>query len=218
MNELQLHELFRFVQPDAPLTRKVHGRLGGPRRVGHEHITPAAFGRQLPDINHLVGEVLEEHTGTDVAFHTCGHHDVHDLAITLVRVREGDDGFVGGRDRSEAGHQQHRPGETHQTDAAGLHGDEFPIGRQPSETDKDPQEDGHRNRQAQGLREQQPQDAHDDRPFHTAGDELLSLGENRRDLEDEREHRKAEEERHHDLANQVPVENAKHFLETRLAP
>ena len=81
---------------------------------------------------------------------------------------------------------------------------------------QDPQ-DGHRNRQAQGLWEQQPQDADDDRPFHTARDELLSLGEDRRNLEDEREHREAEEKRHHDLANQVPVENAKH-LETRLAP
>src|SRR5262249_54859039 len=79
-----------------------------------------------------------------------------------------------------------------------------------------PQQHSHWDRQAQSLREQQTQDTDDDRPLDAFRDELFGLGEDRRNLEDEREDRKAEEKRHRDFANEVSVENPEHLLETRL--
>src|SRR4029078_5208452 len=130
VQQLELHELLFFIQPDAALTRKVDRRFGLPGGGGDEYVAPAALGWQLADVNHLVRKVLEEHTRTHIAFHTCGHHDIHNLAITLIRTRKGEEGFVGGADGSEAADEQDGPRQAHQTDAARLHGDEFAIRRE----------------------------------------------------------------------------------------
>ena len=94
-------------------------------------------GATCRDIDHEVGEVLEEDAGIDAALDARGNDVVGDLAPRLIGVRQRDDGFVGAGGGASDGDERERTEQAEQADAARLQGDELAVRRQPGEADED---------------------------------------------------------------------------------
>jgi hypothetical protein len=209
VGQLELHEAFFTVERDAPLPREIDVC----RRaidIGDQHVFPAAPGREIPDVDDVIREVLKEDLGLDVLLELLRDEAVGDLAKRRIRGRQRDDDLVGGGGRANRGEQDHGAKQAHQADAAGLHRDELPVGGQPSEPHEDPQENGHGNRDAQGLRQEHVECAQDGRPGYAAGDEGRTLLEKRRHLQQERQHHQAQYEWEDHFAEKVAVERGEH--------
>ena len=183
--ELQLDQALLAVEPDLALLRKIHRGLIASGRVREEHIPPAPAGRQAPDVDHPVGEVLEEHAGLDAALDARRHHAEGDFPEGLVALGQGDDGLVGGGGGRHDRDDRHGTDQAGQADAARLKRHELAIRRQPAEADEDAEQHRHRDGQAQRLgQERQEQPGHD-RERNAARDERLAFAEDGRDLQDE---------------------------------
>ena len=208
--QLHLHQPCGAIDDDSALAGEIGRGLIDARRIGEKHVTPATARWQVADIDHMVGEVLEEDARLHVVFYPVGDDVGRDFPEALVGVGECNNRLVGRCGRGQGGQQDHRPEQAERADPAGLHGDELAIGRLPPQTDEDAQQDRHRNRDAERLRQQRQEDARHHAPCDAFGDERLGFPENRRDLENEREHDQRQKQRQQDLADQIAVENLEH--------
>jgi len=127
-----------------------------------------------------------------------------------VSGRQRDDDFVGRRRGAQRRHQDDRPEQADQADAARLHRDELAVRGQAAEADEDPQQDGHGNRDAQRLRQEHVERAQNRRPRDAAGHQRGALLEKRRDLQQKRQDDESQDERQHHLANEIAVEGREH--------
>ena len=172
-------------QPALP--REVHRRLIRLRRVGQEHVAPAAARRDVAHVEDAVREVREEDARLDVALRAGRHHVEGELAEGLVRVRQRHDRLVGGRRGRQDGEQRNRAHQAEDADAAGLQRHELAVRRQASEAEQHAEQQRHRDRDAQRLGRQRQQRAKDDGPADALGDQLLGALKNRRHHQHERE-------------------------------
>jgi hypothetical protein len=112
-------------------------------------------------------------------------------------------------------HEQKRRDRTHEPDAAGFHGRQFALAREPLEREQHAEQHGHRHDRDQDLR-QLPQEVFDRgserRVFfgHEPAD-----GKDVRGGEDQREGRKPERDRPAQFRNHVAVEDRRQRGETR---
>ena len=208
----QLHNLLLTVDQDPPLSREIHHRVPRARHVGDKDVAPAAARRQVADVDHALRKVLEEHTGLDAALQPFRHDTEGDFPEFLVGVRQRHDRLVCRRGGADQRDKRDRPDEPQQADAAGLHRDEFAVRGEPAETHQDPQQHGHRDRQAERLRQQQAHRPAHDGPLDTLCDERLGLPQDRRNHQEEGEHDERDRKRERDLTNQVAVEGLEHRL------
>src|SRR4030095_13104595 len=111
-------------QDTAPRARQVDGGWLAGAIHGHKNISPSsAAGRNFADIQHHVGEVLEEHTGPHFAFRAFGDDAERNLPEALIGVADGDEQNVGGCRPGQDGQHSNRPHQSPHADAAGLQRD-----------------------------------------------------------------------------------------------
>ena len=202
---------------EAPVAIERHAALSGEihldrraRGVRDPHVPPAAARNQVPDVDHVVGKILEEHLRLHVVLELVGDDAVGDLAELQVGVRERDDHLVRAGGGAQDGDEGHRADQADQADAACLHGHEFPVRRQPAEPDQDAEEDGHGDRDAQRLRQEHVERVKDRRPRDAAGDQGFALLQERRHLKEKGQDDQPQHERQHHLADEIAVERFEH--------
>ena len=208
--EQQLHRLLSAIDDQPSVLREVHVGLLRPRRVGDEDVAPTAGRRDLADVDHAVGELLEEHARLDVALGARRDDIERDFAVPLVRVRQRDDHDVGGRRGRQYGGDAERSENPEHADAARLQRDDFAVGRQPPEPDQNREQQRHRDRDAERLRQEREQHLENDSPVHPLRNEPLAGLQNRRDFEREGQADQHQTEGQQDLTHEVPIEEAKH--------
>src|SRR5207245_4650918 len=129
----------------------------------------------------------------------------------LVRVRQRDDHHVRCRAGADQRQQAQWPEDPEHAYAARLQRHELAVRRHASETDENPEQQRHRNGDAERLGQQREQHLRDDLPLHPLFDELLAGLKNRRHLERECQPDEHQHERQQDFADQVAVENLEHL-------
>ncbi len=212
LGEHEVDELLDVVHLNPALFREVHRRVVRAGRVGQKHVAPSAAREHVLDVNHVVGEFVEEDARLHVVLDPFLDEAERDRPERLVRVGQRDHHLVGRRDRAERGEEGNRAEEAHQAHAARLHRHELAIGGEASQADENPEEHGDRNRQAQRLRQERQQNPRNDRPLHAARNQRLGLLENWRDLEDERERHQADRKGERDLAHEVAIKDSQQAL------
>ena len=121
--------------------------------------------------------------------------------------------FVGGGGGREDGEQRDRPEQAEDADAAGLQRHELAVGRQAAEPDQDPESSAIGIVTPSACGQQRQQDAQDDRPGDALGDQLLGVLQDRRHHQDEGEADQRQQQRRHDLAHEIAVENLQRLLD-----
>ena len=208
--ENQLHRALAVIDDQTARACEIDRRLVGARRVGEEHVAPAARRHYVADVDDAAGEALIEGARLDVAFRLGRDDAERDLAEGLVGVRQRHEQHVLVGGERDDGQDGDRPQRAEDADAARLQRHELAVGRQPAEPHQDAVEQRHRDRDAQRLRHQRQQDANDGRRIDPFFDQLLRVLEHRRHQQDEGEHHQREEKGEQDLANQVAVEDIRH--------
>ncbi len=186
------------------------GRLLGPRRVREEHVAPAARRRRVADVQNLVGEVLEKHTRLDLVLRARGDDAVDDLAERLVRVGQRVDHDPRRRGPRDRRHEQHRPQQAVDADAARHERHRLAIRREAAERDQQADEERNGDRDRQRLRDERDEDAHDDRPRDALGDQLLAVVRERLDHQEEREDDQPQEEGQDKFPDNIAIDNPEH--------
>ena len=158
----------------APALGEKDHRRGRIRGVGGEHAEPAAaVGWNLANVEHDVGEILEEHPRPDFALGAVHRNLGADLAEGLVAVRHRLQHHPRGRAPAEHGEDQQRLEQAIRADAAGHHHHEFAIGGEPAEAHQQTDQQRHRNRQGQCLRQQGDRQLQDGGDRHPLRNHLL---------------------------------------------
>ena len=180
--------------------------------VGEHDVVPARLARLgvIPGIQDPVGKVLKEHPRLDVAFDLLAERRKEDFAVLLVGVRDRRNHHVKRRGGRDARERQHGSKQPVRADTAGQQRDCLAIGRQPAKANQQPDQQRHRNRQAQGLRAQKQDDPADSRPRNTFREEPLELLHHGRQFQDEREDQQRQDERRNDFADDVAVNRPEH--------
>ena len=209
IGQLELHQTLRAVEDDASLPSEEHVRDRA-LRLGDEHVAPTALRRQIADVDHVIGKVLEEDLRLDVPLQRLGDDAEGELAEFQIGVGQRDNRLVSGGGRADDRHQEHRTQQPHQADAARLHRDELTIGGQSSEPDQNAEQHRHRNRDAERLRQQHVERAHDRRPGHALRNEQRALLQKGRHLQQERQEDQPENAGQDHLAKQIPIERLEH--------
>ena len=205
----QLDDLIRTVDQKPPLAREHERRHAALRGVGEEDVVHDVRGVvHVADVEDVIGEGGEEHARADVVFHPLGHFLEDELAERLIPIRPGDDHDVRGRRGRDDGDGDERPQELIDADAAGLHGDELAVAREPAERDEQAEQHGHRNADRERLRQEEDDDLEDDPAVDALGDDRIRLSEKGLDGGQERQQPQGQQERQRDLAHDVPVEDS----------
>ena len=209
--EHEIHRAVFAIDHHAAGVRRKDGRLFGVRGVGQEHVEPAAAPRRcVTDVEHAVGEVLEEDSRLDFVFGSSRYHAVDDLAEGLVGGRHRDEHDVARRGPGQHRDQQHGPQQAIDADAARLKRDRLAIGRQAAEGDQEPDEQRYRDRDRQRLRHERHQYAQHDRPRHALGDQPFAVVRERWNEQQEREDEKPDQEGQQQFTDNIAVNNPQH--------
>ena len=131
-----------------------------------------------------------------------------------IRVRDGDDHHVerhgrrGDGDGARSGRSS-RYGLTPQARSATV---SRSAESRPRPT-RMPDQQGHRNGQAEGLRDQRPEQAGDRPPADPLGEQVLEMLHERRQRQEEREDQERQEHRRQDFPDDVAVERLGHRID-----
>ena len=210
----QLDRPLGWIQDDSAVSGHVgfdRVRLAG---IGEEHVLPSrlAWRRLVPRVQHPVREILKEDARLDIALDLLAEGGKKDLAVTLVRVRNRLDHHVHGGGHGDAREDEHWTKQPVGADAARQERDRLTVRREPAQAYQQADQQSHRDRQPEGLRAQQQDDAADRRPRDTLGQELLELLHHGRQFEDKREDQQRQDERRNDFTNDVAVDRLQHQL------
>ena len=207
----ELDGLLVAVDNQASRFRDEHRRAIGLRGVGEEHVAPAGDRLDVADVEHAVRKAREKDARLDVALGPGGDDVERDLAERLVRVGQGDDRFVGRRGARDEGEKRDRTEDPEDADAAGLERDKLAVGREAAQAEQHAVQQRHRNGDAERLRDQRHQDAHDDRPRDALRHQLLAVLENGRHHQHEGQPQQRQQHGRHDLAHEIAVENLQRY-------
>ena len=141
-------------------------------------------------------------------------HVVAQLPEALVGVRNRLDHHVQGRAGRDDGDHQDRAQQPVRADAAGQERHELAVGGQASEADQETDQERHRDREAERLRDQRQQHPAGDRPRHALRHQRLELVHHRREHEEEREDQERQEQRREDFPDDVAVDGAEHRVDS----
>ena len=179
--------------------------------VGQEHAAPAVLvlGR-LEDVEHALLEAVVEHPGLDLLVHTPLQDRQLQFARRLVARRQSDGHQVCGYRGQQQTHEQDRPVDREQADSRGPHGNQLAVGSHPADGQQDGEQERHRNRQDDDLRQVVREELEHDPNLDVALDDQFGELEELLQQGEEREHEKAQGEWANRLAHEVAVEEAEH--------
>src|SRR5262249_46338567 len=100
--------------------------------------------------------------------------------------------------------------ESDEADAAGLEGDSFAVGGELAETDEQADQKGHRDGDAEGLRDEVGEDAQDHPSLDALLEEVFGDVHEGRNLKDEGEDDERQEEGRDGFPDDVTVDDAQH--------
>ncbi len=206
-----LHAAFFFAEQQPSRFRQVHFRLVRQAVIGYEHAAPPDPGRHLANINDEIRKIRIEHPRFDLGFAPRHQQLERNFAEGLICGGQRDDHDVGCRGRCDEGEEQNRAEQLHHAHAAGFQRHDLAIAREAPEREQDAEEQRHRNGNAQRLRHERGEHAHDDVPRRTLGDERFAVFEDGRNLERKGEQQQRKPEGRHQLAQQIPIENPQHL-------
>ena len=176
---------------------------------GRQHdVLPDAVGPDRLDKQDLAWEPFVEHARLDLLRRLLGDQVHDDLDKGPVAGRNALDHHVERQASDQERHDEGRPEDPPQADAAGQEGNGFAVGGQSSKGDQESDQEGHRQRDAEGLRQEVDQEVGHGADRSTLGQEVLSLGHHRLDGEQECQDGQRQEKRHDRFANHVAVERA----------
>ena len=201
-----------LVNRDAAPFCHVDVRLFRPLDVREEDVSPTVR-RDLPHVQHRARKPIHlKHARLDLAFGAVRRHAEHRLpkAPVGVRHRLGQQVAVDGRRQGRQ--YEERREDAEDADAARLHRHHLAVARQASEAHQDPDQERHRYRQAQRVRQHRRQDLQDVAQVHADPDQLFgALGE-RVEHQQEGEDHLREAERGDHFPQDVATEDAKHCV------
>jgi hypothetical protein len=155
-------------------------------RFGQEDPLPALLaGRNLEDVDHLAVPLLVEHPRLYLARDAlCGDLQAQ-LLQGVVAPGQRVDHEQGVDHGEEAREEQNRPVEGEEAHAAGAHGDQLAVRRQPADGDQDAEQERHRQGKDHDVRHGVQQQLADDRDRKAAADDHLGRLEQEPDEQDE---------------------------------
>jgi hypothetical protein len=155
-------------------------------RLGEEHALPAlAPRRHLEDVDDLALPFLIEDPGLDLLGDRLGGNVQPELLERVVAPGQDVHHEEGVEEGQETREDQDGPVERQQAHAAGPHGDQLAVGRQPAHGNQRAEQQRHRQRQDHDVRQRIQQQLADDRHRQPPADDHLRRGEQEPDEKDE---------------------------------
>ena len=200
------------IHADAPAFRDVDVRLIRPLHVREKDVEPSFAGAgDLLHVQHDVREVPHvEHPRPHLALGAVGLHAQENLPKPLVGVRHHGQQQVAVDRRRRGGQGQQGSEDAEQADAAGLHRHRLAIPGQPTESHQDADQQGHRYRDAERLRDEQQQQLGDLPRVHPDPNQLFRLIHDRRQQHQEREDEQGQEEGEEHLPHDITADDVRH--------
>ena len=176
-----------------------------------EDVVPDPVPTDVPDQEHHAGQGLVEHQGLDVEPDPGDDRLGHGPDPGVVGVRRDDRGRAGGSAEKPAQPEKDkRSGHPARADAERAEGDDLGIGREAGQPAEDAHEDGHRQGEDRHGRDEDAEDAESFEDRDAFVDEQIGQQQDLVHQEDEHDEQEADEEGRDDLAQDVPVDEARH--------
>ena len=210
-SEDDIHHAVLAVDDHSAFFGDVHQGVLRVSVVGQEDLgPPGALDVHVHHTQEDPREALVEDPWFHLVFRSYRHCAEGDLAERLVGVRHCHDQDV--RGRPERHHAQHRHWSEHSIDAdtAGLQRHGLTVAGQSPESHQEPDEDRHRDGDAECLRNERQHELGDRPAADTLREQLLDHGHDRVDHEDEGEDQKTEKHHPECFPQDVAVNDAQH--------
>ena len=199
-----------LVHGDAAPFGHVDVRLFRPLDVREEDVSPAVRG-DLPHVENRARKPIHlKHARLDLALGAVRRHAEHRLPQASVGVRHRLGQQVAVERGRQGGQDEQRRQDAEDADAARLHRHHLAVARQASEPHQDPDQERHRNRQAQRVRQRRHENLKDVAQVHADPDQLFRVLGDRVEHQQEGEDHLREAERGDHFPQDVATENAKH--------
>ncbi len=194
---------------DPDLAKATRGSRRVPADVG-EDVAPALVGADVPDEEDRTGEGLVELERLDLEPDPGQDGIGHGPDPGVVGPGREREGQRQGQKKAADPEYEQGLGQAARADARRPHRDDLRVGRKTRQPADDAHQDGHRQGEDEDGRDEQHEKSESREPGHALVDEQVGQEQDLIHQQDEGDEQQSEEERRDDLAEDVPVEKARH--------